>query len=86
MSMLAPLYFAIGALAIGLPILFHMIRRRPKGEVEFSSLMFSAANAAKVNATKPARKSTAAAVARPRVDPVGAGIRETVSAQRRAIR
>lgn len=39
MSILAPLYF-LGALAIGLPILFHLIRRRPKGEVEFSSLMF----------------------------------------------
>lgn len=39
MSLLAPLYF-FGALAIGLPILFHLIRRRPKGEVEFSSLMF----------------------------------------------
>lgn len=39
MSLLAPLYFA-GALAIGLPILFHMIRRRPRGEVRFSSLMF----------------------------------------------
>ena len=39
MSLLAPLYFA-GALAIGLPILFHLIRRRPKGELSFSSLMF----------------------------------------------
>lgn len=39
MSLLAPLYFA-GALAIGLPILFHMIRRRPRGEFKFSSLMF----------------------------------------------
>ncbi|TWT75388.1 vWA domain-containing protein [Allorhodopirellula solitaria] len=39
MSLLAPLYFA-GALAIGLPILFHMVRRRPRGEVKFSSLMF----------------------------------------------
>ena len=39
MSILAPLYF-LGVLAIGLPILFHLIRRRPKGEVEFSSLMF----------------------------------------------
>ncbi len=39
MSLLAPLYF-LGALAIGLPILFHLIRRRPKGEIEFSSLMF----------------------------------------------
>ena len=39
MSLLAPLYF-LGALAVGLPIVFHLIRRRPKGEVEFSSLMF----------------------------------------------
>lgn len=39
MSLLAPLYF-FGALAIGLPILFHLIRRQPKGQVEFSSLMF----------------------------------------------
>jgi len=38
-SLLAPLYFA-GALAIGLPILFHLIRRQPRGEVPFSSLMF----------------------------------------------
>ncbi|TWU48815.1 hypothetical protein Poly51_47190 [Rubripirellula tenax] len=39
MSLLAPLFFA-GALAVGLPILFHLIRRRPKSEVQFSSLMF----------------------------------------------
>ncbi|TWU02408.1 BatA domain-containing protein [Stieleria varia] len=39
MSLLTPLYL-LGALAIGLPILFHLIRRRPKGEVVFSSLMF----------------------------------------------
>jgi hypothetical protein len=39
MSLLAPLYFA-GALAVGLPILFHLIRRQPRGQVEFSSLMF----------------------------------------------
>lgn len=39
MSLLAPLYF-LGALAISLPIIFHLIRRRPKGQVEFSSLMF----------------------------------------------
>ncbi len=39
MSLLAPLYF-LGALAVGLPILFHLIRRQPKGQVEFSSLMF----------------------------------------------
>ncbi|SMP78473.1 N-terminal double-transmembrane domain-containing protein [Neorhodopirellula lusitana] len=39
MSLLFPIYFA-GALAIGLPILFHLIRRQPKGNVHFSSLMF----------------------------------------------
>ncbi len=39
MSLLAPLYF-LGALAISLPILFHLIRRQPRGQVEFSSLMF----------------------------------------------
>lgn len=39
MSFLAPLYF-LGALAIAGPIIFHLIRRQPKGEVEFSSLMF----------------------------------------------
>ncbi|MFK8111025.1 MAG: BatA domain-containing protein [Rubripirellula sp.] len=39
MSILAPLYF-LGALAVGLPILFHLIRRQPKGQVEFSSLIF----------------------------------------------
>lgn len=39
MSLLAPLYF-LGALAVGLPVLFHLIRRRPRGEISFSSLMF----------------------------------------------
>ena len=39
MSVLAPIYF-LGGLAIGLPILFHLIRRQPKGEIEFGSLMF----------------------------------------------
>ena len=39
MSLLAPLY-VIGAFAIGAPILFHLIRRQPKGQVLFSSLMF----------------------------------------------
>ncbi|PAY21466.1 hypothetical protein CKO51_01155 [Rhodopirellula sp. SM50] len=39
MSFLAPLYF-LGALAVAGPILFHLIRRQPRGEVEFSSLMF----------------------------------------------
>ncbi|MCA9140145.1 MAG: BatA domain-containing protein, partial [Planctomycetales bacterium] len=39
MSFLAPLYF-LGALAVIGPIIFHLIRRQPKGEVEFSSLMF----------------------------------------------
>ncbi|MEM9587606.1 MAG: BatA domain-containing protein, partial [Planctomycetota bacterium] len=39
MSLLFPLYLA-GAAAIGLPILFHLIRRRPKGETPISSVMF----------------------------------------------
>ncbi len=39
MSLLAPLYF-LGALAISLPILFHLIRRQPQGEIPFSSLIF----------------------------------------------
>ena len=39
MSFLAPLY-ALAALAIGLPLLFHLIQRRPRGVMQFSSLMF----------------------------------------------
>jgi hypothetical protein len=39
MSFLTPLYIA-GALAVTLPILFHLIRRTPRGEAPFSSLMF----------------------------------------------
>ena len=39
MSLLAPLYVA-GLLAISLPILFHLIRRTPRGRQDFSSLMF----------------------------------------------
>ncbi|MEZ6116702.1 MAG: VWA domain-containing protein [Pirellulaceae bacterium] len=39
MSFLTPLY-VLGLLAISAPILFHLIQRRPKGQFEFSSLMF----------------------------------------------
>jgi hypothetical protein len=39
MSFLTPLYI-LGALAVAAPILSHLIRRSPKGEVPFSSLMF----------------------------------------------
>lgn len=39
MSFLTPLYLA-GLLAVAAPILFHMIRRTPKGRVPFSTLMF----------------------------------------------
>jgi Mg-chelatase subunit ChlD len=39
MSFLTPLY-VLGLLAIAGPIIFHMIRRSPRGEVPFSSLMF----------------------------------------------
>ncbi len=47
MSFLAPLYLA-GLAAIGLPILFHMIRRTPKGKVPFSTLMFLEASPPRV--------------------------------------
>jgi hypothetical protein len=43
MGLLAPLYIA-GALAIGLPILFHLIRRTPHSRHVFSSLMFLSAS------------------------------------------
>lgn len=39
MSLLFPLYF-FAATAIGLPILFHLIRQRPRAKTQFSSLMF----------------------------------------------
>ncbi len=39
MSFLTPLYL-LGAAAIALPILFHMIRRTPRGRQLFSSVMF----------------------------------------------
>ncbi len=39
MSFLA-LAFGLGALAIGFPLLFHLIRPTPRGRQEFSSLMF----------------------------------------------
>lgn len=39
MSLLMPLY-ALGLLAVSLPVIFHLIRRMPRGEVPFSSLMF----------------------------------------------
>src|SRR5580700_7837406 len=41
MSFLTPLY-VLGLAAVVAPILFHLIRRTPKGEVPFSSLMFLA--------------------------------------------
>ena len=39
MSVMAWLY-GLGALSIAFPFLFHLIRRTPKGQTEFSSLMF----------------------------------------------
>ena len=39
MSALTPLYL-LGMLAVAAPIVFHLIRRRPKGEMPFSSLIF----------------------------------------------
>lgn len=43
MSLLAPLY-VLGLAAISLPILFHLIRRTPRGRQTFSSLMFLTAS------------------------------------------
>ncbi len=39
MSFLAPL-FLIGAISVGLPVIFHLIRRASKEQIPFSSLMF----------------------------------------------
>ena len=39
MSFLTPLY-VLGLSAVVAPIVFHLIRRSPRGEVPFSSLMF----------------------------------------------
>ena len=43
MSFLTPLYI-LGLAAISLPILFHLIRRTPRGRKAFSSLMFLSAS------------------------------------------
>lgn len=47
MGLLAPLY-ALAALALAGPILFHLIRKQPRGELSFSSLMFLAASPPRV--------------------------------------
>jgi hypothetical protein len=47
MSFLTPLYIA-GMLAVTLPVLFHLIRRTPRGQVPFSSLMFLSASPPRV--------------------------------------
>lgn len=39
MSLLFPLY-ALGALALAAPLIFHLFQRKPHGQQEFSSLMF----------------------------------------------
>src|SRR3989440_11433224 len=39
MSFLAP-FFLLGSLAVGLPIVFHLIRRTTREQTAFSSLMF----------------------------------------------
>jgi hypothetical protein len=47
MSLLAPLY-ALGALAVALPIVFHLLQRRPRQQVDFSSLMFLTPSAPRI--------------------------------------
>ena len=39
-SFLTPTFLVLGVLAISLPVLFHFFRRTPKGNVQFSTLMF----------------------------------------------
>lgn len=48
MSLLAPLFF-LGGLAILAPILFHLIRRQPRGSIPFSSLMFLEASPPRIS-------------------------------------
>lgn len=48
MSVLAPL-FLLGGLAIALPVIFHLIRRQPRGRIAFSSLMFLEASPPRLN-------------------------------------
>jgi hypothetical protein len=43
MSVLSPLYL-LGLLAVAAPIVFHLIRRSPRGEIPFSSLLFLSAS------------------------------------------
>lgn len=40
MSFLAPWFIALGAAAVALPVLFHLLRRTPRGRQPFSTLMF----------------------------------------------
>jgi hypothetical protein len=40
MSFLAPWFVAAGVAAVALPVLFHLLRRTPRGRVPFSTLMF----------------------------------------------
>lgn len=47
MQFLAPLFLA-GAAAVTLPLLFHLVRRTPKGRVSFSALMFLEPSAPRV--------------------------------------
>lgn len=48
MSFLAPL-FVLGGLAVALPVIFHLIRRQPRGTVPFSSLMFLEASPPRIS-------------------------------------
>ena len=51
MSFLFPLYLA-GAIAVGLPIILHLIRRQTKEHVAFSSLMFLSPTPPKIKSKK----------------------------------
>ena len=47
MSLLTPLYL-LGLAAVALPVLFHLIRRQPRGRLVFSTVMFLEPSPARV--------------------------------------
>ena len=63
MSLLTPLY-VLGLLAVSLPVMFHLIRRMPRGEFPFSSLMFLSPSPPRLTRRSRLGEHPAAALAR----------------------
>ena len=59
MSFLTPFY-VLGLSAVIAPLVFHLIRRSPRGEVPFSSLMFLSRDPAATHSAQPAGPSSSA--------------------------